>query len=45
MVLSGLSLEWSLEGMVDDNGVQDFLIASGERILIRHAGYRKPVLK
>jgi hypothetical protein len=26
--------------VVDDNGVQDFLIASGERILIRHARYK-----
>jgi len=39
MILSGLRLEQSLEGVVDNNGIQGFLIASGKGILDRHAGY------
>jgi len=31
--------------MLDDNGIQDSLVASGERIVTWYAGYRQPMLQ
>jgi len=31
--------------MLDDNGIQDSLVARGERIVTWYAGYRKPMLQ